>query len=70
MPQALDCLHRRIGRITDEPAQRPGSAEAATDPMLGVAFISAARQTVLPGQRHKHSRANRQFAPPQHANRV
>jgi hypothetical protein len=70
MPEALDCLHRRIGRITDEPALPPITADAATDPLLGAAFISAARQSVVPTQGHKHSRANRQFAPPQHANRV
>jgi hypothetical protein len=70
MPQALDCLHRRIGRISDELTHRPDAAEPATDPLLGAALISAARQPVLPGQRYNHSRPNRQFGPPRHANRV
>lgn len=70
MPEALDGLHRRIGRVTEESPHRPSGAEAATDPLLAATFISAAKQPGLPRQRHKHSRANRQFGPPRHANRV
>jgi hypothetical protein len=70
MPEALDCLHRRIGRVTDESPHRPSPAEAATGPFLTAAFISAAQHAGLPRQRHKHSRPNRQFGPPRHANRV
>lgn len=42
MPEALDCLHRRIGQITDGLPDRPGAAEATTDPLLTGAAISAA----------------------------
>jgi hypothetical protein len=70
MPEALDRLHRRIGRVSAESPYRPGDAEPATDPLLRGAFISAAQRPGLPGQRHNHSQANRQFGPPQHANRV
>jgi hypothetical protein len=70
MPEALDCLHRRIGRITDELPDRPGGAEANTDRLLMAAFISGPEHPGLPRQRYKHSGANRQFGPPQHANRV
>jgi len=70
MPEALDCLHRRIGRTGDELPHGPRHAEAATDPLLKASFISAPQRPGLPRQRHKHSRANRQFGPPRHANRV
>jgi hypothetical protein len=70
MPEALDCLHRRIGRVTDESPDRPGGAEAAKDRLLTAASVSAPEHPSLPSQRHNHSRANRQFGPPQHANRV
>ena len=67
MPEALDSLHRRIN---DETAPLPSSAEPITDQWSAAALISAPKQRVLPRQRHKHSRANRQFGPPRHANRV
>lgn len=70
MPEALDCLHRRIGRITDESGYLPSRAGPSTEPLLAATIISAPKQLVLPRQRHKHSRANRQFGPPRHANRV
>jgi hypothetical protein len=70
MPEALDCLHRRIGRVTDEPTQRSGGREATTDRLLMAAVISAANQPGLPRQPHEHSWANPQFGPPRHANRV
>lgn len=70
MPEALDCLHRRIGRVTDESPDRPGGAEAAKDRLLTAASVSAPEHPGLPRRRHNHSRANRQFGPPQHANRV
>ena len=70
MPEALDSLHRRIGRLTDESPYRPGRAELVTDPLLTASFISAPDHPGLPRQRHNHSQANRQFGPPQHANRV
>ena len=70
MPEALDCLHRRIGRITDESRYLPSRAEPTTEPFLAATIISAPKQPVLPRQRHKHSRTNRQFGPPRHANRV
>ena len=40
MPEALECLHRRIGRISDELPIRPGGADATTDRLLMAAFIS------------------------------
>jgi len=70
MPEALDSLHRRIGRLTGDPGYLPSSAEPMTDPLFAAAIISAPEQAALAGQRHKHSRPNRQFGPPQHANRV
>jgi hypothetical protein len=70
MPEALDCLHRRIGRITDEPTQRSSGPEATTDRLLMAAVISAAERPGIPRQPYKHSRANPQFGPPRHANRV
>lgn len=70
MPEALDCLHRRIGRISDALPDRPGGADATTDRLLMAAFISGPEYPRLPRQRHEYSGANRQFGPPQHANRV
>jgi hypothetical protein len=59
MPEALDCMHRRIART-----------EPVTLPLLTAGLISVAERPGLPRQRHNHSQANRQFGPPQHANRV
>jgi len=70
MSEALDCLYRRIGRIGDEPLHRFGDAEQVTDPLLTAAFVSTAQHPGPMGQLHDHSQANRQFGPPQHANRV
>ena len=70
MPEALDCLQRRIGRLSDESPDRLDDADPVTDPLLTAAFISAPQYPGLPRQRPNHSQANRQFDPPQHANRV
>jgi hypothetical protein len=70
MPEALDSLHRRLGRLSDESSYRLGDADPVTDPLLTTAFISAAQHPGLPRHRRDHSQANRQFGPPQHANRV
>lgn len=70
MPEALDCLHRRIGRVTDEPTQRSAGPEATTDRLLMAAVISAGKQPSFSSQPHKHSQANPQFGPPRHAYRV
>jgi len=70
MPEALDRLQRRIGRLNDESPYGLDEADPVTDPLLTTAFISAPRYPGLPRQRHNHSQANRQFGPPQHANRV
>jgi hypothetical protein len=59
MPEALDCLHRRLGDL-----------DPVTDPLLAAAFNSASQPPGVPRHRHNHSQANRQFGPPQHANRV
>src|SRR5271163_3578415 len=66
MPEALDCLHRRMGRLSDESPYRLGDA----DPLLAAAFIYTPQPPGVPRLRHNHSQANRQFGPPQHANRV
>ena len=70
MPEALDCLHRRIGRISDEAPYLPNRDELPTDQLLVAAVVSAANPTGISGQRHQHSPTNRQFGPRQHANRV
>jgi hypothetical protein len=67
MPEALDCLHRRINYQT---APLPSSAELVTDQWPAATFISGPNQPTSPRQRHQHSQANRQFAPREHANRV
>lgn len=70
MPEALDCLHRRIERAADESARHASYAEPTTDPLLTAAVISGGPPPRLPRQRHDHSWANRQFDLPEHANRV
>jgi hypothetical protein len=70
MPEALDCLHRRIGRLGDEPLDPTGGAVANNDRLLVGASISGPGHAGLPRPPQKHSGANRQFGPPQHANRV
>jgi hypothetical protein len=67
MPEALDSLHRRINYET---APLPSSAEPITDQWSAATLISAPDQPTPPRHRHQHSRANRQFAPREHANRV
>jgi hypothetical protein len=66
MPEALDGLHRRLGRLDDELPRRLVDTDPATDPLL----TAAPQHAGLPRHRHNHSQANRQFGPPQHANRV
>jgi hypothetical protein len=70
MPEALDRLHRRMGRVSDQLPHRLVDTDPVTDPLLTAAFISAYQHAGLPRQWHNHSQANRQFGPPQHANRV
>jgi hypothetical protein len=70
MPEALDCMHRRIGHGADEAPRLPNPYEPPTDQFLVAATASAANQTGLSGQRYQHSPSNRQFGPRQHANRV
>ena len=67
MPEALDCLHRRINYQT---APLPSSAEPVTDQWWATTLISAPNQPTSPSHRQQHSQANRQFAPREHANRV
>jgi hypothetical protein len=67
MPEALDCMHRRIGRAAGDWPERAGDS---TDRLLAAAVISGSEQSGSTGQPHKYSQANRQFGPPQHANRV
>lgn len=69
MPEALDGLRRRIPRVSDESPGRHSRGEAAT-PSLTATIISAAREPGWSVPRHRHSRTNRQFGPPRHANRV
>jgi hypothetical protein len=70
MPEALDCLQRRVGRLRDGSAYRLDDADPITDPLLTAAFLSGPEYRGFQRQRHNHSQANRQFGPPQHANRV
>ncbi|WP_390887831.1 hypothetical protein [Candidatus Mycobacterium wuenschmannii] len=70
MPEALDGMHRRIGNGTDGASHLPGHDDPPTDQLLVAAIVSAANPPRRSGQRHQHSRANRQFAPRRHANRV
>ena len=67
MPRALDSLHRRINYET---APLPSSAEPVTDQWPAATSISAPSQPTSPRHGHQHSRANRQFGPREHANRV
>ena len=67
MPEALDSQHRRINYET---APLPSSAEPVTDQWSAATLISAPNQATSPRHRDQHSRANRQFAPREHANRV
>ena len=67
MPEALEGLHRRIA---DESHYLPSSGEWATDQFRTGAAIPAPTQPDRPLQSHKHSQANRQFGPREHANRV
>ena len=67
MPEALDSLHRRINYQT---APLPSSAEPDTDQWSAATLIAAPNQPTSPRHQHQHSRANRQFAPREHANRV
>jgi hypothetical protein len=70
MPEALESLHRRIGRDPDEAPYLPSWDEPPTDQLVVAAIVSGAHRTGPAGQRHQHSRSNRQFGPRQHANRV
>ena len=71
MTEALDCLHRRQSeRALDELAHRSGRAEYPAVPVFTTAVILTAEQPGPPSARHRHSRANRQFGAPRHANRV
>ena len=67
MPEALDSLHRRINYET---APLPSSAEPVTDQWSAATLISAPNPPTSPRHQHQHSRANRQFAAREHANRV
>ncbi|MGH3966868.1 MAG: hypothetical protein ACRDTV_01770 [Mycobacterium sp.] len=71
MTEALDRLHRRqSGQAVDQPAHRPSRVEYPDAPVFTTAVILAAERPGPPSGRHKHSRANRQFGAPRHANRV
>ena len=70
MPEALDCQHRRMARAAGEAPYLLSRDEPATDPLVLAAIAVAANQRTLSGHHDQHSRANRQFAPRQHANRV
>ena len=67
MPEALDCLHRRVN---DDSPSLTRRLELGTDRLPTAPVMSASPQAASPRQRHQHSRANRQFAPREHANRV
>jgi len=70
MPEALDCLHRRMARSLDDAPHLPSRDEPPTDPLLLAAVGLRVTQPGLSGGWRRHSRSNRQFAPRQHANRV
>jgi hypothetical protein len=54
MPEALDGLHRRMGRLADEDTLPSSGTEANTDRLLMAAVISAAKQPSYPRQPHEH----------------
>jgi hypothetical protein len=67
MTEALDCLHRRQTELgIDEPALRSSLDDYRASPV----YVLAAEQPGPLSGRRKHSRANRQFGAPRHANRV
>ncbi|MBO0866604.1 MAG: hypothetical protein J2P16_16205, partial [Mycobacterium sp.] len=71
MTEALDGLHRRQSEhALDELTHGSSRIEYLTEPVFTTAVILAAEQPGLPSGRHRHSRANRQFGAPRHANRV
>lgn len=71
MAEALDSLHRRQSELAlDELAHQPSRVEYPADPVFTTAVILAAEPPRLSSGRHRHSRANRQFGAPRHANRV
>jgi hypothetical protein len=67
MPEAMDCLNRRIN---EDSAYLPSRAETVTDRLPAAAAVSTSAPPASPRQRHQHSRPNRQFAPREHADRV
>lgn len=67
MPEALDGMHRRINR---EASTLPEREQPATDPRLPAIATPGAHTPVGSHQRHRHSGANRQFAPRQPAHPV
>jgi hypothetical protein len=70
MPEALNHMHRRLGEhITDPPVPSVSRNKHYADPFYRAAF-AVADEPGLPTRRHRHSRANPQFSPTRHANRV
>ena len=60
MPRALDSLHRRQAeQVFAEP-----------EPVLGTGYAVNPVSRGSQAPRHRHSRTNRQFGPPRHANHV
>ncbi|WP_428339924.1 hypothetical protein [Mycobacterium sp.] len=70
MPEALDCMHRRIGLGADEARYLPNRDDPPTDQSVLAAIVSGAHQDGRSGPRYQHSQSNRQFGPRHHANRV
>lgn len=71
MPEALESLHRRrTERVADEPAHSVSRLGPRVDRFLTATIVSAAEQPGFATPRHRHSRENRQFGAPRHANRV
>jgi hypothetical protein len=71
LPEALECLHRRrTEEVADAAAHSASRLEPPVDPFLTAAIISAAEQPGWAAPGPRHSKENRQFGAPRHANRV
>jgi hypothetical protein len=66
MPEALECLHRRRSEGNEIPWRKGSAFDRRADAHFGVVLDEPG----LPTRINRHARANPQFQPPRHANRV